>query len=163
MSLAEVAAKTGFSRSFLSKAERGFSSTSLSSLLRWTAALDISMASLFEIRPGLAENRCLTPCYETNGVKEYLLTPLEERRFEVFEEHLEPGCGPDRRYWSVDADFAFVYVISGRLEIVFGHDEHRVELETGDLHVYSPRTPHRWMNTSSERTVALVCDSPASF
>jgi transcriptional regulator with XRE-family HTH domain len=163
MSLAQVAAMTGFSRSFLSKAERGLSSTSLSSLLKWTAALDIGIASLFEARPGLADKRCLTPSYEANGVKEYLLTPVQERRFEVFEQHLEPGCGPDLRFWSVDADFAFVYVVSGSLEIEFEDDERRVELETGDLHVYSPRTPHRWMNTSSGRTIALLCDSPASF
>jgi transcriptional regulator with XRE-family HTH domain len=161
MSLAQVAARAGLSRSFLSKAERGLTSASLTSLLRWTRALDIRFASLFEALPTPVSGRSPGLCYRGSGVLEYLLTPSDERRFEVFEQHLDPGHAPSRSEWSVDADFAFIYVVSGRLEFLQG--DHALALRQGDLHVYAPREPHRWVNPSSQRTVILVGDSPASF
>jgi transcriptional regulator with XRE-family HTH domain len=161
MSLAQLAAVTGLSRGFLSRAERGLSAASLGSLLEWTKALDITVATLFE--PGLEriDRPSRVPVFAMPGVADYLLTSPQETRFEVFEEHLEPGRAPDRRFWSVDAEYAFVYVIRGALEIELDHGERKVQLVAGDLHVYSPREPHRWTNASPDRTVLLIFESPA--
>ena len=161
MSLAQLAAVTGFSPSFLSRAERGLSAASVGSLLEWTRALDITVAALFE--PGLDrfDRPSRAPAFTMPGVADYLLTSEEETRFEVFEEHLEPGRAPDSRYWSVDADYAFVYIVQGALEIAFAHGQRKVELLPGDLHVYEPREPHRWTSTSQQRTVLLIFESPA--
>lgn len=160
MSLADIGAATGLSRGFLSRVERGLSSASLASLLQWTKALETTVASLFESDLDGPDLSSRTPAFEAEGVTDYLLTK-DESRFEVFEEHLEPGQAPDRRFWSVDADYAFVYVIRGALQIEFDHGERTVELRAGDLHVYQPREPHRWTNTSGERTVLLIFDTPA--
>ena len=161
MSLAEVGVRAGLSRSFLSKAERGLCSASLNSLLRWTEALEVHFGSLFESLPVSHSGRTPAIAYRGGGVLEYLLTPSAEKRFEVFEQRLDPGETPDLEPWSVDADFAFVYVASGRLNFTEG--DCTIAMGRGDLHVYAPRNPHRWANPSSERTVILVCDSPAAF
>jgi len=161
MSLAEVGAAAGLSRSFLSKAERGLCSASLTSLISWTQALEVNFGSLFESLPVSACGRTPALAYRGRGVLEYLLTPFGEKRFEVFEQQLDPGETPDLKEWSVDADFAFVYVAAGRLNFIEG--ESTIALARGDLHVYAPRNPHRWVNPSSERTIILVCDSPAAF
>lgn len=161
MSLAEVGAAAGLSRSFLSKAERGLCSASLTSLIAWTEALEVNFGSLFESLPVSAGGRTPALAYRGRGVLEFLLTPFAEKRFEVFEQQLDPGETPDLKEWSVDADFAFVYVASGRLNFVEG--DTTIALGKGDLHVYSPRAPHRWVNPSAERTTILVCDSPAAF
>jgi transcriptional regulator with XRE-family HTH domain len=161
MSLAQVAAKAGLSRSFLSKAERGLAAASLSSLVQWAAALEVSVGSLFQARSPRESGRSEGLAYRGGAVLEYLLTPADERRFEVFEQYLEPGQSPDTGAWSIDADFAFIYVISGLVEFVQG--EEVLQMKQGDLHVYAPAAPHRWMNASSEPTVVLVCDAPASF
>jgi len=161
MSLAQLAAATGLSRSFLSRVERGLSAASVESLLVWTRALDMTVAALFE--PGLERfhEPSQAPAFSMTGVADYLLTERDETRFEVFEEHLEPGGAPDQRFWSVDADYAFVYVIRGALRMEFGHGERHIELGPGDLHVYQPREPHRWTNVSPERTMLLIFESPA--
>lgn len=161
MSLAQVATRAGLSRSFLSKVERGLVSASLSSLVQLTGALEISVGSLFRARPASDSGRSGGLSYRGGGVIEYLLTGSDERRFEVFEQHLDPGQGPDMNAWSIDADFAFIYVISGSVEFV--QCQNVQHLRQGDLHVYAPRTPHRWINASLERAVVLVCDSPAGF
>ena len=162
MSLAEVATRAGLSRGFLSRVERGLVSASLGSLLRWTKALDVTVASVFEFNPDITNQRVRSPAFAVKGVIDYLLTSRDEKRFEVFEEHLDPGRDPDPRYWSVDAEYAFVFVIRGALEIEFNHGQRKVKLQAGDLHVYAPREPHRWTNTSRESTVLLIFDSPAN-
>lgn len=101
------------------------------------------------------------PAFAMPGVADYLLTPSDETRFEVFEEHLEPGGAPDLRFWSVDADYAFVYVIGGTVDMEFDHGARTFHLSAGDLHVYKPREPHRWTNTSEERTILLIFETPA--
>ena len=161
MSLSDLAGATGLSRSFLSRAERGISAASVGSLLAWTGTLGVTVGALFDPELDHLHRPSRVPAFEMPGVTEYLLTPLDEGRFEVFEEHLEPGGTPDQRFWSVDADYAFVYVVRGAVEMEFGHGERTLRLATGELHIYSPREPHRWTNTSQDRTILLMFESPA--
>jgi transcriptional regulator with XRE-family HTH domain len=161
MSLSELAASTGLSRSFLSRAERGISAASVGSLLAWTNALGVTIGALFDPELDRLHRPSRVPAFEMPGVTEYLLTPRDETRFEVFEEHLDPGGTPDPRFWSVDADCAFVYVVHGAVDMEFGHGERVLRLTAGELHVYSPREPHRWTNASQDRTVLLAFESPA--
>lgn len=161
MSLAELAAATGLSRSFLSRAERGITTASIGSLLTWTRALDLTVSMLFEPDWEPLHRSTRAPAFAMPGVADYLLTPADETRFEVFEEHLEPGSAPDSRFWSVDADSAFIYVIRGTVDIEFDHGARVSHLSAGDLLVYNPREPHRWSNTSQGQAVLLIFESPA--
>ena len=163
-SLADVAAATGLSRGFISKCERGLSSASLDSLLRWTASLDITVAALFDSvgNPSRLDTR--RPFHHAVGVSEYLLSPTEENRFQVFEERIEPGASPDRRFWSVNADVALVYVMSGSLDVLFDHGTRVVKLEEGEALTYLPREPHRWFNPSKVApSDIIIFNMPATF
>lgn len=164
LSLADIAAATGLSRGFISKCERGLSAASLATLLRWTASLGIGVAALFDSvdSPARLENR--KPYHHARGITEYLLSPTDESRFQSFEEHIEPGASPDRRYWSVNADVALVYVISGSLDVYFDLGERVVALEAGEALTYAPREPHRWVNPSRAfPTDIIIFNVPATF
>ena len=163
-SLADVAASTGLSRGFLSRCERGLAAASLDSLLRWTASLGITVAALFDVvgNPSRSDDR--KAFHHAKGVSEYLLSPTDESRFQVFEERIDPGASPDRRFWSVNADIALVYVASGSLEVLFNHGERLVRLGEGEALTYSPREPHRWVNPSeSSPTSIIIFNMPATF
>lgn len=164
LSLADVALATGLSRGFISKCERGLSVASLATLLRWTASLGIGVGAVFENVDSPARRGNRKPYHYARGITEYLLSSADEGRFQAFEEHIEPGASPDRRYWSVNADVALVYVISGSLEMYFDLGERVVVLEAGETLTYSPREPHRWINPSrSFPAEIIIFNMPASF
>jgi len=163
-SLADVAAAAGLSRGFISRCERGLSSASLDSLLRWTASLGTTVAALFDSVDNPSKLDVRKPFHHAEGVSEYLLSPTEEDRFQVFEERIEPGASPDRRFWSVNADVALLYVMSGSLRVLFDHGRRIVELEAGEALTYLPREPHRWLNPSpSTPTSVIIFNMPAAF
>ena len=124
----------------------------------------MTVAALFDVvgNPARLDDR--RAFHHAKGVAEYLLSPTEETRFQLFEERIEPGASPDRRFWSVNADIALVYVVSGNLEMLFNHGERLVRLEEGEALTYPPREPHRWVNPSeSTPTDIIIFNMPATF
>lgn len=169
LTLTQVASATGLTKGFLSQLERGESSASISSLLALCSALDISIATLLESATAAAETSPVVRREERRvlylggqGVADELVSPPRERRFEVFETHIEPLGSPGDQPYALDAEFGFAYVLQGKLEFVTGGTTHT--LRRGDTITYSPRDPHTFRNPSPTRKVVVVfVKSPAVF
>ena len=167
--LEQVAGAAGLTKGFLSQLERGESSASIASLLGLCAVLDVSVATLLErasdaaLTDPVLRRKDRRPLYlGGEGVTDYLLSPPADRRFEVFETHLEPLGSPGDEPYAVDAELGFVLVVQGRLELRLGAVTH--VLQAGDAVSYSPREAHTFRNPSrSRRTVVVFMQAPAVF
>lgn len=169
LTLAQVACAAGLTKGFLSQLERGESSASIASLLALCSVLDISIAKLLEDAAdgGLpspvvrrAERR---PMYlGGEGIVDELISPPHERRFEVFETHIDPQGSPSEQPYAVEADFGFAYVLHGRLEFTTRGAVYL--LQRGDSITYAPGDPHTFRNPSnSRRATVIFMKSPAVF
>jgi transcriptional regulator with XRE-family HTH domain len=167
--LAQVAERAGLTKGFLSQLERGESSASISSLLALCGVLEIPIARLLEAAsvatvasPLVRHSERKTFYLGGEGVRDELVSPPRDRRFEVFETRIEPHGSPGEEPYTLDAEFGFAYVLQGRLEFFIGGASHI--LERGDTITYSPRDPHTFRNPSSSRsTVVIFMKSPAVF
>ena len=169
LTLTQVASAAGLTKGFLSQLERGESSASISSLLALCSVLDISIAKLLEHATAATEASPVVRREERrvlylggDGVVDELMSPPRERRFEVFETHIEPLGSPGNQPYALDAEFGFAYVAQGRLDFVTNGTTHT--LRRGDTITYSPRDPHTFRNPSRTREAVVVfLKSPAVF
>jgi transcriptional regulator with XRE-family HTH domain len=169
LTLEQVASGAGLTKGFLSQLERGESSASIASLLALCSVLDLSVAALLDQAAGpitldpVIRRADRTMMYlGGEGVTDYLVSPPRDRRFEVFETHLEPlGC-PSEQQYTLEAEVGFAYVVQGRLEFRLGSACHI--LQAGDTVTYSPRDDHTFRNPSATRkAVVIFVNSPAVF
>jgi len=163
MTLEQVASEAGLTRSFLSLLERDATSASVASLQRICSVLGVHIAALLEPTGQIVlRKQGRTPVsFGGDGVVDYVLTPPDERRLQVFETHLKPG-GSAGELWTADIDVDLIYVIEGQLEFEFA--DRSVTLEAGDALTFSPREPHTWRNPSeTDPAVVIIATTPAAF
>lgn len=162
MTIAQLAEASGLSKGFISLVERDHASLSIPSLLRLCKVLDIRFGSLFE--PAAMYTKVVRadqrPRITGSTVVDHLLTPSGERALEVLETHVAPGGSPGPELYSFSAETEFIYVITGRIEVIFG--EETVELAQGDALTFAASQPHTLANPSSETTRLLVVLAPAT-
>lgn len=169
LTLQQVAGAAGLTKGFLSQLERGESSVSIASLLGLCSVLGVDIAMLVQRATPVAP---VSPVVRRadrkrlylggSGVEDFLLTPPSERRFEVFETHLEPLGSPSDQLYAIDAETGFALVLKGTLEIAF--EAQRYRLHSGDSLTYAPREPHTFVNPSRTRpAVVLFANMPAVF
>jgi len=168
LTLSEVASRAGLTKGFLSQLERGESSASIASLLALCDVLDVSIAKVLERASAVAASPVVrradrkTLYLGGKGVIDELVSSPHDRRFEVFETHLEPLGSPGDDLYSLGAEFGFAYVLQGRLEFVLKDASYI--LRRGDTITYSPREPHTFRNPSSTRPAQVIfLKSPAVF
>jgi transcriptional regulator with XRE-family HTH domain len=169
LTLAQVASAAGLTKGFLSQLERGESSASIASLLALCSVLDVSIAALLDsaastlaLDPVIRRDGRTTMYLGGEGVTDYLVSPPRDRRFEVFETHLEPLGSPGEQQYTLEAELGFAYVLQGRLEFRLGSSTH--VLQRGDTITYSPRDDHTFRNPSATRKAVVVfMKSPAVF
>jgi len=163
MTLEQVASEAGLTKSFLSLLERDATSASVGSLQRICAVLGVHIAELIEpTGQSILRKEARTPIsFGGSGVVDYVLTPPDERRLQVFETHLKPG-GSVGELFTADIDIDLIYVLEGELEFEFG--DRTVTLNAGDALTFSPREPHTWRNPSqTDPTVLIIATTPAAF
>ena len=169
LTLEQVASAAGLTKGFLSQLERGESAASVSSLLSLCSVLRLGIAGLLEFAtsqgawdPMVRRSDRVSMYLGGAGVSDELLSPPHDRRFEVFETHIEPLGTPGDEPYSLEADFGFAVVLQGRLEFLAGATTYN--LRKGDALTYAPREPHTFRNPSESReTVVLFVKSPAVF
>jgi len=167
MTLEDVAASAGVTRSFVSAVERGETSPSIGSLYRLCEALGIAMSSLFEDIGGgdtsVVRRRDVEGAYfGGEGVVNYVLSPRSERRAQVIETRIEPGGSPGREPWSHPGELVIATVVRGSLELRVGDRE--TTLGEGDTISYSPAEPHSWRNPDDDHeAVVLFFEVPAEY
>src|ERR1700734_3587796 len=115
-SMAEVAEEAGLTKGFLSKLERDLANVSVASLIRLCDALGVSVGSLFQPSKGEVVRADERPTinFGGTGIKEYLLTPVHERRVQAILSDLEPGGGSGDEPYALPADVELVFILAGR-------------------------------------------------
>ena len=165
LSIRSLAAASGLSVNTLSLIETGKSSPSVSTLQRVAAALSIPITSFFEsstasnsiafVKAGQRPRASFT-----HGWLEELGKGMAAGALQPFLVTIESdsGSGP---HDIVHTGFEFVYCLSGRLTYVI--DEQTFHLEAGDSLLFESHLPHRWHNTESEPSQALLILAPADL
>jgi transcriptional regulator with XRE-family HTH domain len=160
-SLAELAATSGLSISFLSAVERSQSSISIGNLFKLADAFDTTVPGLspdYHADPRSVLHPQDRPRYVAAAgrvVIEDLITrpgALEAQRIEV-----RPGGGSEEPYAHPGEEF--VYVLSGR--ITFWLDEtERYALQSGDSLTFRSTRLHRWWNDGDDSATLLWINVP---
>ncbi len=187
LTLQELSAKCGLSKSFLSQIERGEVTPSLGSLMKVARSLDISLMNLFsetegteagglqDLRvhpfPGRSggyvlecqlvkknKRKTITPAEST--IVYSLLTPDLNRKMEILHTKAAPGQESGGQSIVHDGEEC-CFVIRGRLEIQVG--EKVFTLEEGDSLYFPTRTPHRWKNAGDGPMEAIWAMTPPWF
>lgn len=159
LSVRTLAARSGFTPSFISQVELGQASPSITSLERIAAALDMTMAQFFDAGPGRrpsvtraadrprissgwskATIEALAPLGPGFGLEPILIT-------------LQPGGSSGRRALQHAVD-GFATVLDGQAALTLEQDEH--ELSRGDSAMIPAGTPHRWQNASRQPVQILM-------
>ena len=163
MGLVELGKHTGLSPALLSKLERDLMHPTLPTLLRIAMVFSVGLEYFFNPEP--------KPVLEIVRKKDRLRFPDSPgaRQVAYYFESLDFPV-PDRALNSYFAEFApvdedkarlhehpgieFLYVLSGRLDLRVGADQH--ELSEGDSIYFDSTVSHGYRSHGSKRTTALV-------
>lgn len=167
LTLADLAAKAGFSPGYISQIERNLAQPSIPALVSIAAALEVTVQWFFS-GPGdtaaeergyvvRARNR-LRIDYDT-GIVDELLTPKLSAQVEMILCRLPPGSGSKEAYSHKGDEVGFV--VSGELELWVG-DRH-FHLFAGDSCSFASSEPHRYRNPGDQDSVILWAISPPAF
>ncbi len=163
LSLAEVAAATNISTSFLSLVEKGKSDITIGRLVRLVEFYGISIVDLI---PAAGNNdpevvrtddrRLLHSPAE--GIDVFLLGPDTQRTMMPMLVEFEPGA--HLAEYGRHQGEEWVYVLEGRLSLELEGAEPK-HLEPGDGAYYVADRPHLFRNADAERRLRVICvDSP---
>lgn len=164
LTLEEVAKRAGVSKGFLSQLERDATAASVATLNRICSALDIRLGSLFGetqayvVRVG--ERRQIS--LGGQGVTDYILSAMHDRRLAIVESHLEPLANYGDELYVTESQVVFAYVLKGTAELLF--EQSRIKLSTGDVVQFAGGEPHTWRNPSARRdAVVLFVNVPSDL
>ena len=159
LSIEEIAQKTGFSKDFLEKIEKGDVSPPLGTIVRLSKALDVMVSNLFS-DPG-EKNYCVMRVKEQKVVPRAsstgynyryipLASGLKEMHMEPFIVKLLPGSKEEK---SIHEGEEFIYVLDGEVKVVIGDN---VEiLNMGDTIYYLSSIPH-FITTNTDKPALIL-------
>jgi len=157
LSLRTLAARAGFSPSFVSQVERGQASPSIASLERLAQALGVTLGDFFRATTGAvvtrASERAGLSSAWSNAQIEALGPTGPGRSFEAMMITLAPG-GQSGGRSSVHGGNEFAFVFEGEIRLTLGETVH--QLARGDAATFSAETPHRWENAGSDPARIVV-------
>jgi transcriptional regulator with XRE-family HTH domain len=164
LSLAQVAAATGISSSFLSLVETGKNDLTVARLVRLVSYFDVAVTDLLpdpvEQRPEIvrrSHQRRIPSRSEKMDL--YLLVNEGDRAMMPVLATYEVGGGTDE-FISYESD-QFDYVLEGTIELLFEGDE-PILLEKGDAAYYAGRRAHKYRNVGGGPARAFHVRSPAT-
>lgn len=162
ITLEELAARTGLTKSYLSKVERGVSVPSVSTALRLAEAFETGVADLFGVTVSnndfvvvrKDERKPFSRKGATNGYRYEAIAPGQTHGlFEAFVVHPPFEEPPDYKR-SQHPGHEMLFVVKGRVDVLLPHTS--VKLSAGDSMVFSGRMPHRVLSVRPQRAEALV-------
>ncbi|HZU12339.1 MAG TPA: XRE family transcriptional regulator [Chloroflexota bacterium] len=165
LTMAELAARSGLTRSFLSQVESGRVSPSLTSLQKIASALGMTLGAMFAVpsphsRVVRREDRSRLR-YSKSNVEDELLSPTLTGKLEVLSCTIGPHEVSGDEPYAHNADEECVVVLAGLLEIVVDGD--RYLLREGDAITFCSREPHWWCNPADADTRCLWVITPPGF
>jgi len=164
LTLRDMAASSGLTKSFVSQIERDRNSPSIATLRSIAAALGVPMFYFFQSEQTtspvvkLAERRVVT--FQQTGVQYEFLTPDLQRSIEMLEMRLKPGEHTGTSPLSHDGEECAV-VIEGIADIEVAGITYR--LDTGDSIYIGALQPHRSHNPGTKTTVIMSAITPPAF
>lgn len=169
MTLEDLAQRSGLSKSFISQAERGQSSMTLTSLQRIAEGLDLTLAEFFQPpSPVPAVPRVVRaterPEFRIEAMEQATYSSLAadfpEKRLEPVLISLAPTGKRRVQQYSHPGE-EFTLVIDGTLTVLFNDQE--ITLRPGDS-IHMPSTvPHAWENRTETVIQALCVSTPRVF
>ena len=160
--LEELADRTGLTKSYLSKVERGVSVPSISTALRIAEAFETGVGDLFGVTASnddfvvvrRDERKPFSPKGANTGFR-YEAIALGQTRglFEAFVVHPPFEEPPDYKR-SQHSGQEIMFVVKGKVDVTFPHTS--VKLSAGDCMVFSGRMPHRVLSVRPQRSEVLV-------
>lgn len=144
LSLGDVAARSGVTKSFLSRVERDMTSPSVASLTGICDALGLSVAELFQTpRMTLvprAERPRIADLPKAADVVDTLITPADECHVTVLETAAAPGGSGGATLYTLPSEFVVCFVLQGAAEVQV--EEQQFTLEAGDALTFRAAMPH---------------------
>jgi transcriptional regulator with XRE-family HTH domain len=157
-SLAEVAARSGVSKGFVSRVERDEASPSVSSLVALCDAVGIAMADLFAIPETTLVRHASRPSLaglpKSAHVVDTLITPPRERHVTVLESTVAPGASGGEALYTLPSECEVCFVLEGTVELEV--DDGRFLLGPGDALTFGAAVPHTWRNASAEMGARIL-------
>lgn len=160
ITLAALAAKTGLSKGFLSQVERGMKAPSISSLLRISQVLGVTVGALFEPAAGPEPRYSLVRRHERQRYAregslygyhyEALAFRKAIKRMEPFV--VSPPLLTPRKSFTHEGD-ELLFVLSGRMQVSL--DGQLIELRPGDCLYFDGSLPH-WSRSLGKKSRAIV-------
>jgi transcriptional regulator with XRE-family HTH domain len=158
LSVRTLAAKSGFSPSFISQIENGQASPSISSLEKIALALGVSLVEFFGregSRPLAVVRAKDRPRLQSAWSKAEIerLSGSSTGRLESLLITIDRG-GSSGKAPHVQSQEQFVFVVTGEIALLLGGS--RQILQAGDAVTISAQEPYRWENESAESAQLLV-------
>jgi transcriptional regulator with XRE-family HTH domain len=162
VTLEELAGRSGLTKSYLSKVERGISTPSIATALRIADALQVGVGSLFGAsetdRDFVVVRKGERKPFSRHGEKtdhhyEAIAPGLAHGLFEAFVDHPPLHEVPGHKKVQHRGQ-ELLFVVKGRIDIAFPHGS--VRLGAGDCIVFGGQTPHRVLSLPPARAEILV-------
>jgi transcriptional regulator with XRE-family HTH domain len=163
LSVRTLAARTGFSPSFISQMEAGTVSPSIASLQKVAEELGVSLGQFFsslESVPREVVRREERLEYESgwsHSTVEVLADPAPGRKLSAVQITVEPGGASGKRA-AFEVQEAMVLVLSGELLAYLGGRE--LELREGDAAYVSEGVGFSWENPGPEEAILVLVAAP---
>ena len=162
ITLDDLATRTGLTKSYLSKVERGISMPSIETALKLSEAFDVGVGQLFGVsaqeRDYAVVRKNERKPFSRRGQRagyyyEAIAPGLSPGQFEAFVMHpprQEPRGLPGFHHGGQE----MIFVLKGKIEVHFPHAA--VKLSNGDTIVFDGQLPHRILSLGSQRAETLV-------
>jgi transcriptional regulator with XRE-family HTH domain len=158
LTLGEVAARSGVTKSFLSRVERDETSPSVASLVGICDALGLSMADLFQTPQTTLVRRSDRPRVadlpKAADVLDTLITPVGERHVTVLETAAAPGGSGGEVLYTLPSECEVCYVVQGTIEVQV--EDQTFTLEPGDALTFGAAVPHTWRTARPEEGARVL-------
>jgi transcriptional regulator with XRE-family HTH domain len=160
--LEHLADRTGLTKSYLSKVERGVSVPSVAAALKLADAFEVNVGDLFGVSAPEKDyvvvrkdqRKPFTRPGQKSAARLEAVTPgLAHGLFEAFVTHPPHKRAPnDKRVQHRGQEL--VYVLKGEMEMSFPHTS--VRLSAGDCLVFNGRLPHHTLSVGKQAAEALI-------
>jgi len=162
VTLEHLAARTGLTKSYLSKVERGVSVPSIATALKLADAFEVKVGDLFGVSEAEQdfvivrkdERKPFSRRGEKAGHRYESIAPGQVHGlFEAFVDH-PPFEVPPTYQKAQHRGQEMIFVVKGRIDVAFPHTS--VKLDAGDCMVFSGQLPHRVLSLKPQRAEILV-------
>jgi transcriptional regulator with XRE-family HTH domain len=158
LSLADVEARTGLSKGFLSKVERDASSPSVANLVSICDAIGLAMAELFAVPRTALIRHASRPSLEglpkAAAVRDTLITPEHERHVTVLETVVTGGGSGGEALYTMPSECEVCFVLEGEIEVVL--EDETYALGPGDALTFGAAVPHTWRAAGAARILWIL-------